>query len=324
MKKYSGSILIFVVLTQITAILIIGKQYITKKQQSNVLGAYAVSPIKKSDLVFPEVLSLHRYYELKPNTKVEQVAPWNTSAIHTINADGLNERYDYTPVTPKNTYRIVTLGDSMTEGQWVDTDKNFSETLEDMLRASMKCANIDNFEVINLGVGGYDMEYMTTRYWLKGQKYTPDLLIVFISESDFTERNEDLFPIMDRINYSSEAATIISQTDSPHAVYNKAYELYIHSPTYSKNDTMRYQLNQLKNLLSMHHKSTILYSFDSNPSELSQSIDSLIHGMDDVQYWPIIHTYDALPDGHESEKGHKQLAEQLFSHLKTSGIIPCQ
>ena len=54
----------------------------------------------------------------------------------------------------KDTFRIITLGDSFTFGMYINTKDNWTELLEDKLNSDMGCKNISMFEVINLGVGG--------------------------------------------------------------------------------------------------------------------------------------------------------------------------
>jgi lysophospholipase L1-like esterase len=77
-------------------------------------------------------------------------------------------------------YRVLLLGDSFVEGYSVDDLNLFSNLLEERLK------NIKDktFEVINMGTGGYstDQEYLL--YSNEGNKYKPDLVILFFYYND--------------------------------------------------------------------------------------------------------------------------------------------
>jgi len=145
--------------------------YRKKQIEKNVLGAISINPIKKENLIFSPDAELKYFYEPKPNTKQNENPDWlSYTATYSINGDSLNERYEYTIEKPKNSFRIVTIGDSWTFGLYVDTINNWPEKLEDKLNTSIHCKNIDNVEVINLGVHGYDLLYVNNRFKKKRNK----------------------------------------------------------------------------------------------------------------------------------------------------------
>ena len=74
--------------------------------------------------------------------------------------------------------RILFLGDSVVEGLKIDSKKRFTEILNQKLS--------DNYEILNLGVPGYnflqEMEYLKE----KGIKYKPDYIIFGITSNDLS------------------------------------------------------------------------------------------------------------------------------------------
>ncbi|MBL7960944.1 SGNH/GDSL hydrolase family protein [bacterium] len=94
-----------------------------------------------------------------------------------LNSKGLRST-DYGYDKPENTYRILFLGDSFTEGYDVEFESLFTTIIENQLNKYYKDAI--RIEVINAGTGGYsnDQEYLF--YRLEGYKYSPDLVIMMI------------------------------------------------------------------------------------------------------------------------------------------------
>jgi len=132
--------------------------------------------IDNKECYFLNIKELKYFSEPKANT-VKKETNKSYKATYTINRDALNERFNYPIKKEKGTYRIMALGDSLTYGLYVNTNKNWTELLEDKLNKDFKFPNIKKFEVINLGVDGYDIEYTVERYKIRGKKYNPDLII---------------------------------------------------------------------------------------------------------------------------------------------------
>ncbi len=108
-----------------------------------------------------------------------------------INSLGLRDK-EYAVQKPQNTFRILMLGDSFTEGDGVYSNETFSKRLEEKLQdlnAPIK------FEVINAGVGSYSplLEYLYMKNY--GLPLQPDLVIL----------NFDLSDVYDDINYTTVA-----------------------------------------------------------------------------------------------------------------------
>lgn len=94
-----------------------------------------------------------------------------------LNSKGLRSP-EYGYEKPANTYRILFLGDSFTEGYDVEFESLFSTILEKKLKAAYP--NFLRFETINAGTGGYSNDQEFLYYQLEGCKYSPDLVIMMM------------------------------------------------------------------------------------------------------------------------------------------------
>src|SRR3989344_2126188 len=152
--------------------------YQNNLRKKNIFGAEKIARINKKDLIFPANSEFKYYTELESSIDSTEERPWDGIVAHYhFNQDGLNDRFDYDTLKKKDTYRIITLGDSFTFGHYVDTASNWTELLEILLNENPICTNKYKFEVINLGNRGFDIPYIVKRYNDKGLKYHPNLII---------------------------------------------------------------------------------------------------------------------------------------------------
>ncbi len=96
----------------------------------------------------------------------------------TINSKGL--RNPETPYEkPKDTYRVLALGDSWTFGFRLHEPDAYPRQLERMLNESAaKRGDTRRIEVINAGVVGYSTDQEAAYLASEGWKYSPDLVLV--------------------------------------------------------------------------------------------------------------------------------------------------
>ena len=110
-----------------------------------------------------------------------KTSEWDIS--YKINALGLRDK-ERSLEKPANTFRLLMLGDSFTEGWGVDHDKILSALLENKLNQTSQSFR---FEVINAGVSAYSpiLEYLYMKN--KGLNFKPDLVILNFDPNDFAD-----------------------------------------------------------------------------------------------------------------------------------------
>ena len=196
---------LFTIIVSVQVIII---AYLVKSiyfQKTKILGT-STNPIKQEDITKnpADNPNLKNFYEPKAGEIITEQQEWlKTQPVYIINDDSLNERFNYPVEKSPDTFRIIALGDSFTFGEYVNTKGNYPEKLEDYLNNT--CPKDSKYEVINLGVVGYDVQYTTERYFKRGQKYSPDLVIWLINDWNFFRINEQLFDRVKEIQNKANA-----------------------------------------------------------------------------------------------------------------------
>ena len=111
-------------------------------------------------------------YELKPTYQY---------GMYRINNHGFRGK-DIETKKEKETFRIVAIGDSITFGNHLNERDVYTSLLEGYLN---KGDLNRRFEVINAGVGGYNIWQYLETYKEKVRPLSPDLVIVGICQNDF-------------------------------------------------------------------------------------------------------------------------------------------
>lgn len=305
---------------------IIGYLYINYLRD-RVAGAVSVNPIRKNTITSNEQTELHNYYEPKQNLTETEGADWLPYvASYTINKDTLNDRYDYSVDKPDGFFRIITLGDSFTFGQFVDTQNNYSENLEDMLNTRLTCSNIKQFEVINLGMKGYDVHYAVERYRLRGEKYQPDLVMWLISDGNFLQDNEFMIEKLANLEPAEMLQENTFIIENPYYTnWERARLLLIEQV--GKNSLLNKVRTSLAKFRSLYDGETIIYGFTYDAENKSVLRDFAQANTNIRYYESLDNIYEkdgVLPDKHPNAKGHRLIAEDLFRYLSQSNTIPCK
>lgn len=273
---------------------------------------------------------LKSYYEPKSNT-VETVQSKYYKGIYTINNDSLNERFNYPIEKLKDSYRIIILGDSFTYGLYVNTADNWPEKFEDMLNTKMHCKNIKKFEVINLAVEGYDIQYAVERFRLRGQKYKPDLVLWLLKGDDFLQLNEVLIPksfiIQKELLKTGEYQKLIKK-GIPYPNWNKAYTETVNDVGYS--NTIALQEKYLQDFSQMYKNPLAILTFSSIQSKFEKIMKRYIEKRKNSFYFNslsyIVKDKDAVfPfDLHPTAKGHLIIAKDVYNYFQKNKMIPCR
>ena len=135
---------------------------------------------------------------LIPNTEYSHTVEGNRVVVR-INNKGLRD-IDHDYRKPKNTFRILFLGDSFTEAKQVNLEETFVKVLENKLNQYVEYP----VEVINSGVSAYGTDNELLFYQNEGFKYQADLVFVMFYFNDvgdntktayFTIQDDQLMPI---------------------------------------------------------------------------------------------------------------------------------
>ncbi len=108
--------------------------------------------------------------------KVQPYTSQKRNPIITITHNSKGHRMDHE--VDKNKNIVVMTGDSLTYGFWVDDKKIVSAQLKGMLG--------DNWEVINLGAGGYGTDQALLRFIRDGLPYKPKVVVHTLFNNDFS------------------------------------------------------------------------------------------------------------------------------------------
>ena len=146
-----------------------GTAYIWERTQANGLYAW--------ELVASRRMVWEKYYEpgagytlMKPDSHYE----WQGIPVD-INSHGLRGP-ETTYEKPPSTYRILNLGDSVAMGWGVRVEETYGRQLEGLLNE--QGAGGLQYEVINAGVPGWNLENALAYLKAEGLKYQPDLVLL--------------------------------------------------------------------------------------------------------------------------------------------------
>jgi lysophospholipase L1-like esterase len=263
---------------------------------------------------------LQYFFEPKPDitygSELEKPSWVSYKYSYTINKDSLNERFNYSVEKPSNVFRIVILGDSFTFGVYVNTKDNWTEILEDMLNDTQSCIKNKKYEVINLGVRGYDAAYEVERYIKRGMKYNPDLLIMLII--DYRRMTE--YRRAQIKNFSVEEIEEMKKEGivDPHSTEDSRLD-----------DSVRiaYQYPQYERLFNNFSRNILIVDHEKKKKELS-FFEELGNKYPRLFYtqttFPIREKSTSLSDGHPNTEGHKKIAQDVFDYLTNSNLIICK
>lgn len=301
--------LVILVIGELAVIFLLGGQIYNKQTSTAVI----INPVKKENIIFPGDGELKNFFEPAPNNVIEE--QWREETItQTINSDTLNERFEYTVDKPKDTFRIISLGDSFAYGYGVNTRYNYSEVLEDLLNDRLHCKNFKKFEVINLGVHAYDIEFSVERFRLRGQKYNPDLIIWIIKDDDFYNNESMKANLYGVYLFKNEFGLLPPVAQSYEGIRRKFQE-----------EIDPNEVEALHSINNYYKKSLLflLYFITSGQRAIVEDFarlreDTYVHKVSDLS------DEEMIPhDFHPNKNGHRTFADELFKYVTQNNLIPC-
>lgn len=105
---------------------------------------------------------------------------------HILTHAPFNDTYE--AVKPPGVFRIIFIGDSMTEGGAVPPELRFTTLLESWLNEQNPPGAYSSYEVLNFGVPGYNIEQIADVFY-EAQAFSPDLVIYnyYVNDADHVE-----------------------------------------------------------------------------------------------------------------------------------------
>lgn len=297
--------------------------------------AVSITPFSQRDVTRATSSRLLYYYDLagEQKTAVPDWLPYEVTYVR--NNDQLNDRFDYAVEKPPGTYRIITLGDSWGFGMHVSTKDNYSELLEDKLQAgladgSLICSGISKFEVLNFGVGGYDIEYMVERLRLKGMKYSPDLIIPIIKVDDFVLVNE-MFQKKLRALYAAygdlQARVVDGARKNPRQELSLEVEKELLN-SYRAEDLDAYEAAALASLPTFYRGAALFFVYGQLSENQREILRSFARKNGRTRIYdetlPLSSEEKVPYDEHPGVQGHARFADELYRFLVEEKIIPCR
>lgn len=271
--------------------------------------------------------SLHYFYEPRANRLQSYGEPrLPTRSTSTINKDSLNASRDYALSKEADDFRIVVLGDSSTFGVYVDTKYIFSEKLERHLNNEKPCSFYNHYDVINLAVPGYDIEYSIERYKKRGTKYNPDMIIWYIKNDDFYDSFELFRPIQEiytRLIDSIHIRNVLEKNGIPYPEWILAKHTL--SVRYILPYLFKYQQTRLEQFLSQQAPPILFISDTRDNNKIDTYIQKVVTQNRGRTYYESVSLEQLLrtPDGHPNNEGHDFIAKKLNELLRTKSMIPC-
>ncbi len=310
--------------------------FLYQKYSKNVLGV-SVMRINKENVSFSPTQELPHFYEWKPYEEIVHERDWlPKTVIANTNSDGLIGSEEYPLKKPEGTLRIIALGDSFTEGPFVEADQTYPAQLEKMLNQSNSCPQIKHYEVLNFGVGGYDIEYSAHRFMTKGLKYRPDLTLWLLKDDDFFDLTEESLKRID--DYTKTIPDDVKNDMTKWEKYSMIDDIL--RPTevnlWEKlNNVVRKEMQQdidqkhyfatqsaaLRNVSKSVNSPILLATFEDIWKIHEARMKSWESEMDNITVFkgiPVLDpgfTFEPY-DGHPNAKGYEIIAEHVFTYIK--------
>ncbi|MFB0564174.1 MAG: SGNH/GDSL hydrolase family protein [Candidatus Aminicenantaceae bacterium] len=177
-----------------------------------IIAELAIRIIHPHPYMYPRWKYSPKYgHILYENCKMIQACPRKYKYVYTINA--YNYRGKLVPIS--NSYskeNIVILGDSCSFGHGVNDGEEYATIMANKLN--------DNYNIINLSVGGWGLTQQIRRYYEFGRLYSPKIVLLQFSSNDpednfknkVTEIQEGRFKFQDSITTVNRLKKYLSKS----------------------------------------------------------------------------------------------------------------
>ena len=174
---------------------------------------------KRDTVLFPRYHTDYRYGDytlrgIRPSSEF-----WHTSVDGSwrfvTNNRGLRDTRNFAYEKPAGTVRVLSLGDSHTQGYEVRQEATFSAVLERYLEAHSVKA-----QVLNAGVSGFSTAEELAYLVNEGYKYKPDAVVVGFYANDFEDNlKAGLFALDERGRVTEKARSHLPGVKAQNFIY---------------------------------------------------------------------------------------------------------
>lgn len=319
-KKYLFVLLICI---QLTTILFLGKKIYHDKVNTLGVSINIINGKEEAEVKLNHNSKLKYFYEPIADTTVPEARPWEPEKVitTTINSDTLNN--PPSDVLSATSSTIVTIGDSFTYGQYVESRDSWVRLLE------KEIDRVKDVAVINLGVPGYDIEYAVERFRIRGQKYNPKLVIWLLKDDDFISIAEVLTPLIEeeqklfeKNEMKERSELFIPKKGHSDPIFIERALSRFWKMTGGTENISEYQDRRLRSLREYYDGNiVIMHSLSEKYMRIlkkwEQSDKRII-----LMELPNMDRYSKFPDGHPNEVGHLSIADALYDFLIKKNLIP--
>jgi hypothetical protein len=197
------------------------------------LGEIAVRLLfKDAAVLFPRYHKDYRYGKytirgLRPNAEFRHTSV-DGSWTFVTNGRGFRNTREFAYAKPAGTLRVLSLGDSHTQGYEVRQEFTFSAVAERVLRGRKVDA-----EVINAGVSGYSTAEAPVLLESEGYKYNPDVVVLGFYANDFEDNlKAGLFALDGRQRLAEQKYEHIPGVKIQNAIYSVAAVRWLSEHSY--------------------------------------------------------------------------------------------
>lgn len=324
MKRF---VLVCIVAGEIMLTVALAWMLVDVTRAKNILGVHTVTRLPKEQYIASSSSTFTYFYEPDRNVTSEDTWPFLPGPVvnHT-NSDGMHSTVEYTIPKPKNTIRLAALGDSFTYGMHVNTSDAWPNYLERLLQTHAPCGGDRSYEVINMGVPGYDFMYEVERFRVHGLAYQPDVVLWMLIDNDFLDVNEYMKPIATTIYEKMKAANSLDSMN----------EWFIPMEEAKKEMMSRYTTRQILEHLdsyfsifsSLYDGKLVFVTFPYLDAPFKDQLRLWVNQRKHSSYFdglPNVETdHLILADGHPSTEGHKKIAESIYSYIEQNNLLLCQ
>lgn len=271
---------------------------------------------------------------LKPNASIIYTGWWVPLEPTTvsINSHGFRD-YEYPVLKPEGVSRIIGLGESFAFGQGVEIEKAYLKVLESLLAERSGGEHGDaRWQVLNLGVPGYNAAQKVALFEESGLQLSPDIVVIQIDGDDKADNSK----ILARHPNTVKLIKFLQDRNSGLAwlaVRILERHLFITVRSQTAPDNWSNVIEPIDTLAEMGEEHgfelVILYS-SNNP--INETMASFIGRKDlvtvDISAGQVGLGYDFKEefcihpkDCHPTPEGHRVMAQVLYEGLVDAGFV---